>query len=228
MYLNLLNSLLEMSMCAAKATYVLAVKSKETPEDYYVAGTLAEIRQAHQDIVQPVRGNRAEIKCLEGGMQLYKLTAEPAWRQVNDSPSLTATFKALRTDGLKAVGVDTDKVANTVKGMADTVKTQAPGLGGDIRKAVSGGLMDKMKLLGSATSLFGAVAGSLETLKAEGKAAISTVQSRLTGFEGDGIITPDGQKLVHATFLANPENAKPLEFSALKETRKTAPRGPQR
>lgn len=214
-------------MCAAKATYVLAVNNDENPEDYYVAGTLAEIRQAHQDLVQPVRGNRTETKRLEASMQLYKLTAEPAWREVKDSPSLTATFKALRTDGLKAVGVDTDKVANTVKGIADTVKTQAPGLGGDIRKAVSGGLLDKMKLLGSATSLFGAVAGSLDALKAEGKAALATVQSRLTGFEGDGIITPDGQKLVHATFIANPENAKPVELSALKETRKSAPRMPK-
>lgn len=214
-------------MCAAKATYVLAVKNDENPEDYYVAGTLAEIRQAHQDLVQPARGNRAETNRLEASMQLYKLTTEPAWREVTASPSLSATFKALRTEGLKAVGVDTDKVANTVRGIADTVKTQAPGLGGDIRKAVSGGLMDKMKLLGSATSLFGAVAGSLDALKAEGKAAIATVQNRLTGFEGDGIITPAGQKLVHATFIANPENAKPVELSALKETRKSAPRAPK-
>lgn len=206
-----------MSKSASKTpTHVLAISTAGQPANYYVAGTLAAVKALYQDSIRSARGDRATIRQLEKTMQLYKLTARPAWVEKDAPPSLRATVESLREKGLGAVGVDQDKIAGTLKNVSDALKAEAPGLGRDLLGAAKGGMLEKLKLIGSATSLFAKVNGSVQDLTDAGKTAVENLQNRLSGYDGDGIVTPDGTHLVHATWLANPANAKPLDLKILK------------
>jgi hypothetical protein len=210
-----------MSKTARKAqpTHVLAISTAGQAADYYVAGTLTEVKTLYQNSIRPARGDRTALRQIESGMQLYKLNTQPVWAEIEATPSLKATVESFREKGLGAVGVDQGKITDTLKTVRDALKSEAPGLGRDLLGAAKGGMMEKLKLVGNASSLFSRVSGSVQELAATGKSAVETLQNRLIGYEGDGSVTPDGTKLVHATWLANPANAKPLgDLKILKDT----------
>ncbi len=212
---------------SAKNMLVLAISTTAQPQNYYRAGTLADVKAIYKDAIASANGDRKAIRQLESAMQLYKLNAQPEWKDVATAPSLTATFQSLRKDGLKAVGLDHQKIAETVKGVGAALKTDAPGVGRDLLSAARGGMLEKMKLLGSASALFSKVSGDVMGLKATGEHAIEMLQNRLTGYEGNGIMTAEGQKMVHATFLADPANATPVDLKMLHETKRAAPKPKQ-
>lgn len=212
---------------SAKSTLVLAISTSAQPQDYYLAGSLVEVKAIYKEATASAKGDRKAIRQLESAMQLYKLNVQPDWKDVATAPSLTATFQSLRKEGLKAIGLDQKEITATVKGVGAAIKADASAVGRDIMSAARGGMLEKMKLLGSASALFAKVSGDVLGLKATGESALETLQNRLTGYEGDGIITAAGEKMVHATFLADPAKATPVDLKMLYETKKTAPKPKQ-
>ena len=215
-------------MASVKNLLVLACTAPNQKQDYYRAGTLAEIRALYKATLHSAKGDAQATRRLKAGMRLYRLNAQPQWKETTlEASSLTATFQALRQDGLKTLGVDQKDIAGKVQDLGNTLKKELPGLGRDLLGAAKGGMLEKLAALGSATSLFGKVSGSVQSLKTTGEAALETLQNRLAGYEGDGIITSGGEKLVHARFLANPANAVPADLKILQDVRKTAPKPKQ-
>ena len=204
-----LNNILEKEM-ATKPTHVLAVGASEGGQDYHVAGTLTDLRKVYSALLTSTNLDQTKIRKLDQSLCLYRMLNQPEWTPAKDSVSLVEMLTALKRDGLNGLALNKDAAVESLKTVGKTLKSEAPALAMSFLGAVKGGLIGKAQMAATLASTFAKVQPQLGELKATGEAAVKSLRDRISGNNADGIVMQDGAHMVHATWLANPDNAKPL------------------
>ncbi|WP_236619961.1 hypothetical protein [Micavibrio aeruginosavorus] len=202
-----------------KPTHVLAVGASEGGQNYHVAGSLNDLRKVYSALLASTNLDQTKIRKLDQSLCLYRMLNQPEWTPAKDSVSLVEMLSALKKDGVAALAFNKNAAVENLKSVGKTLKDEAPALAMSFLGAVKGGLIGKAQMAATLANTFSKVKPQLGELKATGEAAVQSLRDRISGNNAEGVVMKDGAYMVHATWLANPDNAKPLtSLASLKKS----------